>query len=126
MAPKRRRRSPGDPPYLTVVATGRNDDHGANPLYRTQLFATGLRSHRTDEIDHAWPVRKQLEGRKGAAIRINRREGTLDLRNGTFYRIYGDFTFFMWLRTSPTGIRLTRSTAWRLLGLRRLAAVNAV
>lgn len=29
-------------PYLTVVATARNDDHGGNPLYRTQLFINGL------------------------------------------------------------------------------------
>lgn len=29
-------------PYLSVVATARNDDHGGNPLYRTQLFVDGL------------------------------------------------------------------------------------
>jgi hypothetical protein len=29
-------------PYLSVVATARNDDHGGNPLYRTQLFVNGL------------------------------------------------------------------------------------
>lgn len=29
-------------PYLSVVATARNDDHGGNPLYRTQLFINGL------------------------------------------------------------------------------------
>ena len=29
-------------PYLSVVATARNDDHGGNPLYRTQLFIDGL------------------------------------------------------------------------------------
>jgi hypothetical protein len=30
------------PPYLSIVATARNDDHGGNPLYRTQLFINGL------------------------------------------------------------------------------------
>jgi hypothetical protein len=29
-------------PYLSVVATARNDDHGGNPLYRMQLFIDGL------------------------------------------------------------------------------------
>lgn len=29
-------------PYLSVVTTARNDDHGGNPLYRTQLFINGL------------------------------------------------------------------------------------
>lgn len=29
-------------PYLSVVATARNDDHGGNPLYRMQLFVNGL------------------------------------------------------------------------------------
>lgn len=29
-------------PYLSVVVTSRNDDHGGNPLYRTQLFVNGL------------------------------------------------------------------------------------
>jgi hypothetical protein len=29
-------------PYLSVVATARNDDHGGNPLYRMQLFVDGL------------------------------------------------------------------------------------
>ncbi|MGZ4316949.1 MAG: hypothetical protein ACXVRS_14125, partial [Gaiellaceae bacterium] len=33
---------PDDLPYLSVVATGRNDDHGGNPLYRTQIFVSGL------------------------------------------------------------------------------------
>jgi len=32
----------GGRPYLSVVATARNDDHGGNPLYRTQLFIDGL------------------------------------------------------------------------------------
>jgi hypothetical protein len=31
-----------DAPYLSVVATARNDDHGGNPLYRTQLYINGL------------------------------------------------------------------------------------
>jgi hypothetical protein len=31
-----------EPPYLSVVATARNDDHGGNPLYRMQLFVDGL------------------------------------------------------------------------------------
>lgn len=30
------------PPYLSVVVTARNDDHGGNPLHRTQLFLNGL------------------------------------------------------------------------------------
>ena len=25
-------------PYLTLVAASRNDDHGGNTLYRTQIF----------------------------------------------------------------------------------------
>lgn len=29
-------------PYLSVVATARNDDHGGSPLYRMQLFVDGL------------------------------------------------------------------------------------
>jgi hypothetical protein len=29
-------------PYLSVVVTARNDDHGGNPLYRMQLFVNGL------------------------------------------------------------------------------------
>ena len=32
----------GTQPYLSVVATARNDDHGGNPLYRMQLFVDGL------------------------------------------------------------------------------------
>jgi hypothetical protein len=31
-----------DAPYLSVVVTARNDDHGGNPIYRTQLFVDGL------------------------------------------------------------------------------------
>ncbi len=32
------RRTPGPAPYLSVVVTARNDDHGGNPLERLQLF----------------------------------------------------------------------------------------
>lgn len=35
-------REPGAHPYLSVVAATRNDDHGGNPLYRTQVFVNGL------------------------------------------------------------------------------------
>ncbi len=31
-----------DQPYLSIVTTARNDDHGGNPLYRMQLFIDGL------------------------------------------------------------------------------------
>ncbi len=34
--------TPRETPYLSVVATARNDDHGGNPLYRMQLFVNGL------------------------------------------------------------------------------------
>jgi hypothetical protein len=30
------------PPYLSVVAVSRNDDHGGDPLRRTQLFIDSL------------------------------------------------------------------------------------
>ena len=30
--------SASDRPYLSVVATSRNDDHGGDPLRRTQIF----------------------------------------------------------------------------------------
>jgi hypothetical protein len=40
------------------------------------------------EIDPSWPIERQLDFCRQAAIRINRREGTLDLRNGRFYGIY--------------------------------------
>ena len=33
---------PADPPYLSVVATARNDDHGANLLRRLQTFVNAL------------------------------------------------------------------------------------
>ncbi len=33
---------PGETPYLRVVVTARNDGHGGNPLYRTQLFINCL------------------------------------------------------------------------------------
>jgi hypothetical protein len=33
---------PDELPYLSVVATARNDDHGGNPLYRMQIFIDGL------------------------------------------------------------------------------------
>lgn len=33
---------PGGPPYLSVVVTARNDDHGGRLLHRLQLFVDGL------------------------------------------------------------------------------------
>ena len=220
-------------PYLSVVATARNDDHGGNPLYRMQLFVNALvaqcdrhrlpaelvlvewnpphdrprlaevlqwpesdgwcqirivevpyashsrlehsdrlplfqmigknvgirrargefvvatnidivfseqlmrfiaerelrrgyvyRLDRYDvpaEIDLSWPIERQLEFCRDFAIRVNRREGTLDLRSGEFYRIYPEFTPLAWLRNSERGRRLRRSRAGRLLGLERLA-----
>lgn len=42
-SPSRRSGPPNNvQPYLSVVATARNDDHGGNPLYRMQLFVNGL------------------------------------------------------------------------------------
>jgi hypothetical protein len=225
-------------PYLSVVATARNDDHGGNPLYRTQLFINGLveqsdrfelptelvlvewnppqdrprlsevlewprgqgyctvrivevpaelharlehsdrlplfqmiaknvgirrargdfvvatnidilfsdglmrylagrklrdgHVYRTDrfdvpaEIDPAWPIDEQLAFCDRAAIRVNRREGTLDLRSGTFYRVYPDISPLVWLRNSLWGWRLLNSRAGRLAGLRRLLLAPVV
>lgn len=47
LSPMQSPSSPSEPstdvrPYLSVVATARNDDHGGNPLYRMQLFVDGL------------------------------------------------------------------------------------
>jgi hypothetical protein len=216
-------------PYLSVVATARNDDHGGNPLYRTQLFVDGLvaqadrfrlptelvlvewnppgdrpgladvlewpegdgfctvrivqvpnelhaqldhadrlplfqmiaknvgirrargqfvvatnidillsdelmafiasrqlrrgfvyRADRYDvpaEIDRSWPIGEQLEFCERAAIRVNRRDGTLDLRTGDFYRIYPDSNPIAWLRNSTAGKRVVDR-----FGLERLVA----
>lgn len=224
--------------YLSVVATARNDDHGGNPLHRTQLFIDGLVAqsdrfelptelvlvewnppsdrprlaevlewprgkgycsirivevpreihsgleysdrlplfqmigknvgirrargefvvatnidilfsddlmrylaarrlrhgyvYRTDrydvpaEIDRTWSIEDQLDFCGRAAIRINGREGTLDLRNGTFYRIYPDSSPLVWLRNSSHGRRLLDSALVRQTGLRRLALARAV
>jgi hypothetical protein len=73
------------------------------------------------ELDPSWPIERQLEFCRGSAIRVNRREGTLDLRSGDFYRIYPEFTPLAWLRNSERGRRLRRSRAGRMLGLERLA-----
>jgi hypothetical protein len=220
-------------PYLSVVVTARNDDHGGNPLYRMQLFLDGLiaqcdrhrlptelvlvewnppddrprladvlhwpagdsyctvriievpgelhfqlehsdrlplfqmiaknvgirrargefvlatnidillsdglmrflserrlrdgflyRADRSDvpaEIDPAWPIERQLSWCKESTMRINRREGTLDLRDGVFYRIGPPFALMAWLRNSGSGRRLLDSTVGRAVGLRRLA-----
>jgi hypothetical protein len=220
-------------PYLSVVATARNDDHGGNPLYRTQLFVDGLveqadrfrcptelvlvewnppsdrpglaevldwrrgegwcsvrivqvpselhsthdhaerlplfqmiaknvgvrrargefvvatnidillsdelmgfiasrqlrhgflyRADRYDvpaEIDRAWPIAEQLAFCERAAIRVNRRDGTLDLRTGDFYRIYPDSSPLAWLRNSPSGKRVLSSPLLQKAGLARLA-----
>jgi hypothetical protein len=238
MARKLHKRPPGSDPYLSVVATARNDDHGGNPLYRTQLFVNGLiaqcdrfrlpaelvlvewnppsdrprleevlewpageryctvrivevphelhstlehserlplfqmigknvgirrargtfvvatnidilfsdqlmrfiadrrlrrgfvyRVDRMDvpaEIDPSWPLQKQLDWCRRSVIRVNRREGTLDLRDGTFYRIYDEFSFLAWLRNHPVGRRLSESVFGRVLGLHFIAFANSV
>lgn len=38
----RRGSGSSDEPYLSVVVTSRNDDHGGNTLHRTQVFASGF------------------------------------------------------------------------------------
>ena len=223
-------------PYLSVVASTRNDDHGGNPLYRTQLFVSGLiaqcdrhqvpaelilvewnppddrprladvlewpesdgwcdvriievphevhsrldhadrlplfqmiaknvairrargefvlatnidilmsdelmewlaarplshgRMYRVDrydvpaEIDPAWGMDRQLAFCRDSAIRVNRREGTLELRSGTFFRIYPVHNPAAWLRNSRRGRRLCSSRVGRLLGLSRLATAG--
>ena len=225
-------------PYLSVVATARNDDHGGNPLYRTQLFINGLiaqcdrfklpaelvlvewnppndrprlaevlswpagegyckvrivevpndlharleysdrlplfqmiaknvgirrahgafvlatnidillsdgvmrflserrlrpgyvyRADRLDvpaEIGAEWPIEQQLAWCAASTIRINRREGSLDLRDGVFYRIGPPLYFKGWLRNSVKGRRLVASPLGRASGLRRLAYTQAV
>jgi hypothetical protein len=216
-------------PYLSVVATARNDDHGGNPLYRTQLFINGLveqsdrfkvrtelvlvewnpstdrprltealewprgkghctirvievphelhsqleysdrlplfqmigknvgirrargefvlatnidillsnelmryiaarrlrRGHvyTTDrydvpaELDPEWSIDRQLDFARHHAIRIHRREGTLDLRDGIFYRVYPEVSIRAWIRNSPAGVWLVRSSVAHRTGL---------
>ena len=220
-------------PYLTVVATARNDNHGGNPLYRMQLFVDGLvaqcvrhrvraelvlvewnppqdtprlrdavnwpntngwcevrivevpaelhrplaysdrlplfqmiaknvgirrargefvlatnidlifsdelmrfisaqqfrpgRLYRVDrydvpaELEPSWPIDRQLAYCEKAVIRVNRCEGTLDLRTGEFHRIYRLRTPAAWLRNAPRGRRLAVSAPGRLLRLDQLA-----
>jgi hypothetical protein len=220
-------------PYLSFVTSTRNDDHGGNPLYRTQLFVQGLiaqcdrhqvpaelilvewnppadrprmadvltwpenegwcdvriievphevhsrlehsdrlplfqmiaknvgirrargefvaatnidillsdelmgwlakrrlqhgRMYRVDrwdvpaEIDPEWEMDRQLAFCRSRAIRVNRREGTLELRSGRYFSIYHTHTPAAWLRNSPRGRRLCASRVGRLLGLRWLA-----
>jgi hypothetical protein len=224
-------------PYLSVVASTRNDDHGGNPLYRTQLFVNGLlaqcdrhkvraelilvewnppadrprlaqaltwpetdgwcdvriievphdahrrlehsdrlplfqmiaknvairrargefvaatnidivlsdelmefiaarklrhgRMYRVDrydvpaEIDPDWDMDRQLRFCRESAIRINRREGTLELRTGRYFGIYPMHTPSAWLRNTPRGRRLAASPLGRTLGLQRLATPTA-
>jgi hypothetical protein len=69
------------------------------------------------ELDGAWPMAQQLAFCAASAIRINRREGTLDYRDGTFYRIYPYFSLGSWLRNAPRGRRLAESRVGRLLGI---------
>jgi hypothetical protein len=225
-------------PYLSVVATSRNDDHGGNPLYRTQLFVSGLiaqsdrfkvptelvlvewnppadrprlaevlewpsnegwcnvriievpseeharfdysdrlplyqmigknvgirrargefvvatnidvlfsddlmrflaerrlkhgfvyRNDRIDvpaELDHHWPIERQLAFCSSSAIRVNRREGTLDLRDGVFYRIYPHLSLGTWLRNTPKGRWLAESRVGRVLGIHALAHIRPI
>jgi hypothetical protein len=220
-------------PYLSVVTSTRNDDHGGDPLYRTQLFVDGLlaqcdrhrvpaelvivewnppadrprmadvitwpasewcdvriiavphevharhehadrlplfqmiaknvgirrargefvlatnidilfsdelmawiarrrlrhgRMYRVDrwdvpaEIEPAWDMDRQLEFCRRAAIRVNRREGTLELRGGQYFSIYLTHSLRAWLRNSPRGRRVADSRIGRLLHLGQLAA----
>jgi hypothetical protein len=224
-------------PYLSVVASTRNDDHGGNPLYRTQLFVNGLlaqcdrhkvpaelilvewnppadrprmaqaltwpetegwcdvriievpheahrrlehsdrlplfqmiaknvairrargefvaatnidillsdelmefiaarklrhgRMYRVDrydvpaEIDPDWDMAAQLRFCRESAIRINRREGTLELRTGRYFGIYPMHTPSAWLRNTRRGRRVAASRLGRMLGLQRLATPSA-
>jgi hypothetical protein len=74
------------------------------------------------EIDPGWSIADQLAFCKRSPIRINRREGTLDLRTGAFHRIYRTKSPAAWLRNSPRGRSLCASRPGKLLQLERLVA----
>lgn len=65
--------------------------------------------YRVDRCD-VDPSVSRLEECERNVIRISRRDGTLDLRNGTFYRIYDSFYYLPWWLGVP--LRLVRD-GWR-------------
>lgn len=77
------------------------------------------------DLELSWPIERQLEFCRESVLRVNRREGTLDVRSGDFYRIYPELSLLSWLRNSQRGRRLHRSRVGRLLGLDRLARFSA-
>lgn len=96
---------------MTWIAR-RRLEHGV--LYRTDRYDTDA------ELAPGAPVDEQLSAAERRVIRIHRRDGTLDLRDGTFYRIYDSLYYLPWWIGVP--IRLVRDL-WRpaLLAPLRLA-----
>jgi hypothetical protein len=69
-------------------------------------------------LDPSWPVDEQLRFCERSLIRVNRREGTLDLETGEFYRIYHDLPWFGRIPWMPPAVavrfRMARYILWRL------------
>jgi hypothetical protein len=64
---------------MSFVATHKLE---AGVLYRVDRYDTDA------AIGIGDPIPEQLEAADAGVIRVHRRDGTLDLRDGTFYRIY--------------------------------------
>jgi hypothetical protein len=62
---------------------------------------------------------------ESATIRMNRFEGTLDLRDGRFYRVMPPLSLRTWLRNSERGRNVVGSGVGRTIGLHRLAYPSA-
>jgi len=73
------------------------------------------------EIDPEWPIERKLSFCESSAVRMNRREGSLDLRSGVFYQVSHDLSFRSWLRNSRLGRTICSSRPGRTLGVRWLA-----
>jgi hypothetical protein len=86
---------------MSFVATQKLE---AGVLYRVDRYDTDA------AIGIGDPIPEQLDAADAGVIRIHRRDGTLDLRDGTFYRIYDSLYYLPWWIGLP--IRLARDL-WR-------------
>jgi hypothetical protein len=94
---------------MEVLAAGRLDP---SLLYRVDRWDV------EEGLDPFAPVDEQLRFCERSLIRVNRREGTLDLLTGEFYRIYHDVPLIARLPFVSAAIsirfRMARYVLWRL------------
>jgi hypothetical protein len=107
------RRASGDFVLATNVDVLLSDELAAFIATRSLESGVLYRVDRYDvdgEIEEGAPVTEQLATAESSVIRICRRDGTLDLRDGAFYRIYDSLYYLPWWIGIP--IRLVRDL-WR-------------